>query len=110
MYDVDILMIGHFAKDRLVVDGTSEIASSGAVYYGGVALRRIGVRVAVVTRLHPDDFSLLSQMEAEGVSFRHTHARDVRHREHLHYGRYGAAHRTSNWCLSVMGGLLEPIG
>jgi len=65
--DVDIMMIGHFAKDRLVVDGTSEIASGGAVYYGSVALRRIGVRVAVVTRLHSDDFSLLSEMEAEGV-------------------------------------------
>ena len=67
MYDVDIMMIGHFAKDRLVVDGNSEIASGGAVYYGSVALRHIGVRVAVVTRLHPDDFPLLSEMEAEGV-------------------------------------------
>jgi sugar/nucleoside kinase (ribokinase family) len=67
MYDVDIMMIGHFAKDRLVVDGTSAIASGGAVYYGSVALRRIGVRVAVVTRLHSDDFSLLSEMETEGV-------------------------------------------
>jgi sugar/nucleoside kinase (ribokinase family) len=67
MYDVDIMMIGHFAKDRLVVDDISEIASGGAIYYGSVALRRIGVRVAVVTRLHPDDFSLLGEMEAEGV-------------------------------------------
>jgi len=61
-------MIGHFAKDRLVIDGTtSAIASGGAVYYGSVALRHIGARVAVVTRLHSDDFSLLSEMEAEGV-------------------------------------------
>jgi sugar/nucleoside kinase (ribokinase family) len=67
MFNVDIMMIGHFAKDKLVVDGTSEIASGGAVYYGGFALRRIGVRVAVVTRLHSDDFSLLSEMKAEGV-------------------------------------------
>jgi sugar/nucleoside kinase (ribokinase family) len=68
MYDVDIMMIGHFAKDRLVIDGTtSEIASGGAVYYGSVALRRIGIRVAIVTRLHSDDFSLLNEMEAEGV-------------------------------------------
>jgi sugar/nucleoside kinase (ribokinase family) len=67
MYDLDIMMIGHFAKDRLVIDGTSGISSGGAVYYGSVALRRIGVRVAVVTRLHSDDFSLLGEMEAEGV-------------------------------------------
>ena len=67
MYDVDILMIGHFAKDKLVIDGTSEIAPGGAVYYGSVALRRIGVRVAVATRLHPDDFCFLSEMKTEGV-------------------------------------------
>jgi sugar/nucleoside kinase (ribokinase family) len=65
--DVDIMMIGHFAKDILVVDGSSETASGGAVYYGGVALRRIGVRVAVVTRLHPDDAVLLNELEQEGV-------------------------------------------
>jgi sugar/nucleoside kinase (ribokinase family) len=67
MFNVDIMMIGHFAKDKLVVDSTSEIASGGAVYYGSVALRRIDVRVAVVTRLHSDDFSFLSEMKAEGV-------------------------------------------
>ena len=67
MCDVDIMMIGHFAKDRLVVDGTSEIASGGAVYYGSVALRHIGVSVAVVTRLHPDDFPLLDELKQEGV-------------------------------------------
>ena len=67
MCDVDIMMIGHFAKDKLVVDGTSEIASGGAVYYGSVALRHIGVSVAVVTRLHPDDFPLLDELKQEGV-------------------------------------------
>lgn len=67
MQDTDIMMIGHFAKDRLVVDGSGEISSGGAVYYGSVALRRIGVRVAVVTRLHPDDFPRLDEMMQEGV-------------------------------------------
>ncbi len=67
MYDVDIMMIGHFAKDKLVVNGTSKIASGGAVYYGSIALRRIGVRVAVVTRLHPDDFPRLDELKQEGV-------------------------------------------
>lgn len=63
----DIMMIGHFAKDRLVVDGHGEIASGGAVYYGSVALRRLGVRVAVVTRLHPGDFPRLDELTQEGV-------------------------------------------
>jgi sugar/nucleoside kinase (ribokinase family) len=65
--DVDIMMIGHFAKDRLVVGDDSEIASGGGVYYGSVALRRIGLRVAIVTRLHPDDFPRMDEVRREGV-------------------------------------------
>ena len=65
--DFDILMIGHFAKDRLVVDGKGESASGGAVYYGSVAVHRLGVRVAVATRLHPDDFPRLDELRQEGV-------------------------------------------
>lgn len=64
---VDIMMIGHFAKDRLVVDGHEETASGGAVYYGSMALQRLGVQVAVVTRLHPDDFPMLDELRQEGV-------------------------------------------
>jgi len=67
MHNVDIMMIGHFAKDRLVVDGTDEVVSGGAVYYGAVALQRIGVRVAVVTRLHPNDFPRLNELKREGI-------------------------------------------
>jgi sugar/nucleoside kinase (ribokinase family) len=63
----DIMMIGHFAKDLLVVDGRAETAPGGAVYYGSIALRRLGVRVAVVTRLHPGDFSLLDELKQAGV-------------------------------------------
>ena len=66
-YDVDVVMIGHYAKDLLVVDGPGEIASGGAVYYGSLALRRLGLRVAVATRLHPDDFSRLDELKQEGV-------------------------------------------
>jgi len=72
-HDADVLMIGHFARDRLVVDGghpedvRSETASGGGVYYGSVALRRIGLDVAVATRLHPDDFPRLDEMRQAGV-------------------------------------------
>lgn len=66
-FDTDILMIGHFAKDLLVMHGPGETSSGGAVYYGGIALRRLGLRVAVVTRLHPDDFSRLDELKQEGI-------------------------------------------
>jgi sugar/nucleoside kinase (ribokinase family) len=65
--DVDILMIGHFAKDRNIVDGRGETASGGGVYFGSMALRQLGVRVAVVTRLHCDDLWRLEEMEQAGV-------------------------------------------
>ncbi len=65
--NIVIIMIGHLSIDRLVVDHHSESASGGAVYYGSVALRRQGVNVAVVTRLHPDDFLRLEELKKEGV-------------------------------------------
>jgi len=67
MYDVDIMMLGHFAKDKLVVDGVGEFASGGAVYYGSVALHHIGVSAAITTRLHPNDFPRLDELKREGV-------------------------------------------
>jgi sugar/nucleoside kinase (ribokinase family) len=67
MCDVDVVMVGHFAKDRIVVDGVEETASGGAVYYGGIALRRMGLRVAVVTRVHPDDRPRLGELTEAGV-------------------------------------------
>ena len=32
--DLDILMVGHFAKDKIIVDGKEMISAGGAVYYG----------------------------------------------------------------------------
>jgi sugar/nucleoside kinase (ribokinase family) len=66
-FDFDVMILGHFAKDRLVVDGQSAISSGGAVYYGSIALRHIGLGVVVVTRLHPEDFERLEELVAEGV-------------------------------------------
>ena len=67
MHEVDILFIGHFAVDRLVYPHGEEISSGGSVYYGAIAARRLGLRVAVVTRLHPDDFPRLEELKAEGI-------------------------------------------
>ncbi|HEX9074957.1 MAG TPA: PfkB family carbohydrate kinase [Anaerolineae bacterium] len=60
-------MFGHFAKDRNVVDGHGEVNSGGGVYFGSLVLRRLGLRVAVVTRLHPEDFPRLDELEQAGV-------------------------------------------
>ncbi len=68
MPENDIVMIGNFAKDKNIVDGVEEIASGGGVYYGSVVARRLGARVTVVTRLHPDDFPRLEELRSEGVN------------------------------------------
>jgi len=64
---LDIMMIGHFAKDKLVVDDKTEFASGGAVYYGSVVANKLGAKVGVVTRLHPDDFFRLDELKSQGI-------------------------------------------
>ena len=64
---VDIVVIGHFAKDRIVFRGKEEVASGGSVYYGAIAMRRLGLRVAVVTRLAKVDFPRLGELKDEGI-------------------------------------------
>jgi len=64
---VDIAIIGHFARDRLIFRGREESSPGGSVYYGAIALRRIGARVAVITRLREEDFPMLEELRAEGI-------------------------------------------
>lgn len=65
---VDIAVIGHFARDKIIVRREERVSSGGSVYYGAMALRRMGLRVAVVTRLRQDDFGLLDELKDEGIS------------------------------------------
>jgi sugar/nucleoside kinase (ribokinase family) len=64
---VDIVVIGHFAKDKIIFRGEERVSSGGSVYYGAIALRRMGLRVAVITRLKQDDFGLLDELKNEGI-------------------------------------------
>ena len=67
MQSIDILMVGNFAVDKLIVDGVEEIASGGGVYYGSIAAKRVGASVVVVTRLQQEEFWRLDEMKTEGV-------------------------------------------
>jgi sugar/nucleoside kinase (ribokinase family) len=64
---VNIVVIGHFARDKIIAAGQETASSGGSVYYGALALRRLGLAVAVVTRLSPDDFASLDALRAEGI-------------------------------------------
>lgn len=63
----DLLMLGHFAVDRIIVDGKGETVPGGGVYYGSVVARRLGARVGVVTRLRQADFPRLDELRSEGI-------------------------------------------
>ena len=67
--DLDILMVGHFAKDMIVVDGKEEICAGGAVYYGAVVLRRLGLEVGVASRGNPEDYPSLQPLMDMGIEF-----------------------------------------
>jgi sugar/nucleoside kinase (ribokinase family) len=60
-------VIGHFARDKIIVRGEERVSSGGSVYYGAIALRRMGLKVAVITRLKQDDFGLLDELKDEGI-------------------------------------------
>ncbi len=64
---VDVAFVGHFARDRLVYRGATEVTSGGGVYYGSMAVRRLGQRVPVITKLHPDDFGRVEELRREGI-------------------------------------------
>lgn len=64
---VDIAVIGHFAKDKIIFRGKEQVSSGGSVYYGAIALRRMGLKVAVITRLRQDDLGLLDELKDEGI-------------------------------------------
>ena len=63
----DVICIGHLAKDRIVIGDAARISAGGAVYYGGMVLRRLGLRVGVVTRLARADFPLLDELRSTGI-------------------------------------------
>jgi len=63
----EVVLLGHFALDNDIVDGVEKELIGSAVYYGAFALRSIGVKVAVVTKLAQKDFPLLSIFRKAGV-------------------------------------------
>lgn len=66
--DFDLLLVGDFAKDIIVRGESRQISAGGSVYYGAGAVARLGIRTSVITRLRPDDFGLLEEIQAAGAT------------------------------------------
>ncbi len=63
----DLVILGHFARDVIVIGEERSAASGGAGYYGGIAAARLGFRTAVVTMLSPADRVHLGTFAEAGV-------------------------------------------
>jgi sugar/nucleoside kinase (ribokinase family) len=63
----DICVVGHITKDIVkIADGEIEMPG-GTTHYTAVALKNLGMSVAVITKLHHQDTSLLSELEKEKI-------------------------------------------
>ncbi|TKJ18923.1 MAG: hypothetical protein CEE42_16035 [Promethearchaeota archaeon Loki_b31] len=69
VFESDIAIIGHFAKDIIEIDGVSKSALGGSVFYGGIAGSRMGLKVAIITRLKSEDFPDLDIFDKYNIKY-----------------------------------------
>ena len=65
--EYDVLAIGHIDRGRVVVGENLQTFAGGAVYFGGLVLCALGLKVGIVTRLAPNDLWLLKDLEIAGA-------------------------------------------
>jgi sugar/nucleoside kinase (ribokinase family) len=67
--DFDVCVVGHITEDIVKVGRTRRTAIGGTAYYTAMALKRLGMRVAVVTKgAKKDRQRLLRELTSEKVS------------------------------------------
>lgn len=64
----DIVFIGHYTKDTIVYPTATRVVDGGALNYGANVAARMGLRVAVVTRLAREDWHVVEALETLGVT------------------------------------------
>ena len=64
----DIAFIGHYTKDTIVYPAVTRVVDGGAFNYGANVAARMGLRVAVATRLAREDWHVVKSLEAIGVT------------------------------------------
>jgi len=63
----DVLLVGHITRDVLISGDTETRRTGGAVYYGAAPLQALGKKVAVATKLAPQDQALLEEFYQQGI-------------------------------------------
>ncbi len=66
--EFDIAFVGHYTKDTIVYPNAMRVVDGGAYFYGANVAARMGLRVAVVTRLARQDWGAVEKLERLGVT------------------------------------------
>ena len=64
----DVAFIGHYTKDTIIYPHTTRTVDGGAYFFGANVAARMGLRVAVVTRLAREDWGAVEKLERLGVT------------------------------------------
>jgi hypothetical protein len=56
---MDMVIIGHFSKDIILIDGKAETAAGGGIYYAAFAAKAAGAGLLAITKLALEDTNLL---------------------------------------------------
>jgi len=64
----DLAYIGHYTQDMIVYPNLTRVVDGGAFYYGTNVAARMGLSVAVVTRLARADWRVVAELEKLGVT------------------------------------------
>jgi len=73
----DLVILGHIAKDIIEIDGKSNHAIGGPVYYGGIAGSHMGLKILVITRLKKDDNGILQNFKKYGIKYFATNSNET---------------------------------
>ena len=64
----DICVVGHITKDIIRIGRTQRVAAGGTGYYSSIAFSRLGLKVAVVTKVAVEDkATLLRDLKGEKI-------------------------------------------
>lgn len=66
----DVLFLGNYTRDTIATPEATRTVHGGAFYYGANVACRLGLRTAAVTRLSREDFAVVEELTALGVSVR----------------------------------------
>jgi sugar/nucleoside kinase (ribokinase family) len=98
--NVDLILVGHLAKDEVVIRGAERVRQGGAVFFGAFAARAAGARCLVVTKLADADRPLLGTFADAGIE---VHATPSAHTAGIR-NVYTTADQDRRQCLLLHGG------